>query len=226
MVAALLRTDIGEVLVIHSTLVLSDELRTVAVAVVLVRTTAIVLHMVVLLRHLQLNAIAEQPLVLGLALRLQLLAYDDRAVSLQCVGHRELALHARHVYLCDNTIAAYRQFLHLHLGLLPCGKTQLQAGTVVVVRWGTPELGSDALTVNKHRLSVDVEIVNQARLLADGQRSTLRRELHITLGLLLLHIALVQLLGLQLIEDIGLHHKLLAFTTLELEVDENLACMI
>ena len=70
MVATFLRAHIGEVFVSHLVLIAPYELAAVAVPIVLVRTTTVVLYPIILLGHLQLHAITEQPLVLGLALGL------------------------------------------------------------------------------------------------------------------------------------------------------------
>ena len=68
------------------------------------RATAVVFHQIILLRHLQLHAIAEQPRVLGVVSHLQLLANNDRAVSLQGISHGEERFYIGHINNGDNGI--------------------------------------------------------------------------------------------------------------------------
>ena len=184
MVAALLRTDIGEVFLAHLVLVVAQELAVLAVAVVLNGAASIVSQLAILLRHLQLHAVAEHRWYLGSFGYVQLLTNDDLALLSQRVGHHELSFHVGHIELCNNTIAAYRTAGKLHLRLTPHAEALLQPSTVVVIRGGTPELWCHALTIHEHRLAVNVQIVNPAAPLTYGHRGAAAGQLDVTGGLL------------------------------------------
>ena len=182
MVATLLRTDIGIILVAYLALVETDELTAVAVTVVLVRATTVILDGVILFGHLQLHAIAEHPCLLSISLRLHLLANDDLAVLLQGVGHGQHG--HRHVNVCHNGIAVYGTADNLHRRVFPLFPALLHPCTIVIVGRSTPELRCDALTVDEHGLAVNVQIVNQSGTLTDSHRRAASRQLIVALGLL------------------------------------------
>ena len=94
---------------------------------------------------------------------------------MQGIGERELRFHVRHGYICDNGIVANGTAVELHGWVVPGTPMLLQTGTIVVVGGSAPELRRDALTVDEHGLSVNIKIVNHARIAANGERGAARR---------------------------------------------------
>ena len=233
MVARLLRTDIREVLIGNLGLIDAKELGVVAIAVVLHRSASIVLHAVVGLWHLELHAVAEHRGDLGLVVGIELLADDNLALSGEGVSKLEGGLDGRQFESSLSTVVFDIQLLEFHLRALPDGEALLEAGTVVIIRRGAPELWQDGVTVEQHGLAIDIEIVDESRPLADGQRGTCGSELEIADGLLLGDAGRLDIVGedgelIRLDAELlaGKHLTLvdegLCLAAAELEVDENL----
>ena len=182
-VATLLRTHIGEILISHAVLIDADKLRVVAIDIVFYRTTSVILHLSKRFWHLKLHTITEHRYNLGILGGRELLTYHHLTVCLQCVSHRQRSLHIRHLEGGDSAISLHLDTLQFHLGLAPYGKALLQPGAVVVVGRRTPELRGYRLTVCQHRRAVHVEIINPATLFADGKCRTSCLETYITDGL-------------------------------------------
>ena len=70
-------------------------------------------------------------------------ARDHFALGGEAVGHGEHGLHIRQFEGDYSPIVLHLETLHLALGILPDAEALLEPCTVVVVRWRTPELGSD-----------------------------------------------------------------------------------
>ena len=191
MVTTLLWSYVWIVLILHLATIYTQELARVAVDVVLYRTTSVVADSVELLRHLQLHAVAEHWHYLSLLVGSQLLANYYLALSCQCVGHCQSSLHVRHVECRYHCVSIHIHALQLHLWVLPHTQTVLQSCAVVVVGWCAPELWYYRLTVLKHLLAVYVKIVYPSAPLADGKCGASCIQLHVALGLLLLHACLL-----------------------------------
>ena len=237
MVARFLRTDVRIVLVGHLVAIDTDKLTGVAVAVVLDRTTAIIRQLIILVGHLKLHAVTEHrrhPHNISSLLRRigqEVLVDDHLAIGLKRIGHGECSGDIGHIKHSHNAIVEYLAVFQLHLRILPYTEALLQTGTIVVVRRRTPELGGNGLTVDEHRMAINIKVVNPPAPLTHSQRGTSNVELDVALGLLLLHISS---LGLDFGELIGIKHKLLtshhltflnkrlSLAGLELEDDEDL----
>ena len=201
------------------------------IAVVLDWSAAIVLHAVVGLWHLELHAVAEHRGYLGLVVGIELLADDDLSLGGEGVGEFEGGLDSGQFKSGLSTVVLDVELLEFHLGVLPDSKALLEASTVVIIRRGAPELWQDGVTVEQHGLAIDIEIVDESRPLADGQRGACSSELEIADGLLFGDARSLDIVGDDR-ELIGLDAELLAgehlpfvdkglcLAAAELEVDE------
>ena len=173
--ASLLRTDVGEELVVGRLLNQTDGNAIFAVGIVLDGASAVVFALVEVVRHVHHHTVAEHIADLGILRGGHLLEHMDGTTFDDNVGHHELSLYARHV-VCG----LHRHLVLLlglfggergesHLGILPGTHAALQTGTHIVIGDGAPE-------VRTQRATLAQQIVAQHGVLL--QQTCLAVELH------------------------------------------------
>ena len=181
MVPAFLRADVWVILACHGRVGHYDELACLPVLVVLHRASPVICNAGKPSGHLQLDAEAEQVGHLRAVAGFHLLPHGYPAFGRKHISHGQRGLHRGHIESCHEPCASVAsavnvQPLQSHGRILPYGHLFLQAGTIIIVGWRTPELRLNRAPVHEHGLAIDVDVVYQAGALAHRKAHHARRE--------------------------------------------------